>query len=176
MASHRASRAARLAAALIGAAFILTAPVAGAQPVITADLDGRPIKTVEVARYHCHDLDFPVVHCYGSDEKLTAAISLWDAKRALDLGVSPDALAAVYVRVYEHAGYSGASLAISSSNADLGSLGWNDRITSFISVGLAGKFYEHVAYRGSVYPFTVNQSVSNVGDAWNDRISSVWVP
>jgi len=128
--SHRAARAAGLAAACIAVALILTTPAAAAEPSLAADLDGNPIALVEVAQHHCHDFDRPRIHCFRSAAALDDAIAGWTAARPAD-GTSPsEALATLYVRVYEHQGYQGASLAISSSTTNLGSVGWNDRISS----------------------------------------------
>jgi hypothetical protein len=79
-----------------------------------------------------------------------------------------------YVRVFEHAGYDGASAYLSQSYDSLGDIGWNDRITSLRVVnGGSGSFYVHSGYSGGEYPFCCNQNVANVGPSWNDTFSSV---
>lgn len=48
---------------------------AASEPVIEADLGGRPIPAVEVGRYHCTDIDYPLIHCYRTAAELEAAMA-----------------------------------------------------------------------------------------------------
>jgi hypothetical protein len=87
---------------------------------------------------------------------------------------SPAALEAVnYVRIWEDAGQDGASMYLSQDYANLGSIYWNDRITSFKALnGESGVFHHDVGYE-TPYSFCCNQSVNKVGSTHNDKFSSV---
>ena len=170
----------RLALLVALAALLASAgPVAARDgPEIIADLEGRRIASSEVGEYHCHDLDFPRIHCFTSSAEVEAAV----AALGVDPGPAPagsasnDALAALatsYVRIFADANFAGSSAYLSVNYSNLGSIGWNDRISSFYGLSSArGEFREHVDYAGFTYGFCCNQQVSYVGDAYNDKFSS----
>src|SRR5439155_27186001 len=65
--------------ALITGVVLAVSPVAAvavdaAQNSLQADLDGKPLKPVEVGRYYCHDFDYPRIHCFGEAAELEAAV------------------------------------------------------------------------------------------------------
>jgi len=146
-----------------------TATAAEAPSMVTADLAGRPIELGSVASLHCHDLDFPRIHCFETTTARDAAIAA--AAGSLNrLG----ATAVSYVVVYEHASYGGASLVVSQDYSSLTFIGWNDRTSSFKAQnGETGSFHWDWLYGGGIpYNFCCNQNVSSLG-IWNDNISSV---
>jgi len=79
-----------------------------------------------------------------------------------------------YVRVYNDAGFDGASMVLSASYENLSTIGWNDRISSYKSVNAgSGVFSEHASGAGNDTSFCCNVNVSYVGAAKNDTFSSV---
>jgi hypothetical protein len=144
-------------------------------PVIEADLGGRSIPAVDVGRYHCDDIDFPRIHCYVTAAALEQAVARrLVAARPAGPGDLATAPAVTYVRIYADVNYAGASAYLSVAYDDLSVIGWNDRISSFKGqAGNGGTFFEHIYGGGFAYGFNANQNVSYVGDAYNDRFSSV---
>jgi hypothetical protein len=131
---------------------------------LSADLDGKPIPLVDVARYHCEDLDFPRIHCFET---------------AAEVGAAPGMLAAAqvgytYVTIYDGASFAGASLAISEDYDVLAALGWNDRVSSFRARNSeSGAFYTDWFHGGTGYAFCCNSQVPLLG-AYNNTFSSVY--
>lgn len=163
----------RVALGLAVAVALLVPPgvVAAAQPPagIMADLAGRPIELASVARYHCHDFDYPRIHCFATAEELGAAVGpVVEALGPLTV------TATNYVLIFEHSLYAGASMYVSQDYTVLAFIGWNDRISSFRALnGETGSFHWDWFYGGGTpYTFCCNQSVSSLG-SWNDAISSV---
>ncbi len=144
-------------------------------PVIEADLGGRSIPAVDVGRYHCDDVDFPRIHCYSTAAALEHAVASRLANaRSEGPGALATALTVTYVHIYADITYQGASAYLSVAYDDLSVIGWNDRISSFKGqTGNGGTFFEHIYGGGFAYGFNANQNVSYVGDAYNDRFSSV---
>ena len=168
----------RLLRVHISAVLVLAGTLLAPTPVtaseIRADLEGLPIAATSVGKFHCHDLDFPRIHCYSSASALETAVD--DAVGSAELPID-GVLAVSYVRIFESASFVGASAYLSQSYSDLRTIGWNDRISSFQALNsLSGRFFEHINYAGFVYSFCCNTQVSYVGDAYNDRFSSVSRP
>ena len=165
----------RQAALLLLAAVLLvppaTATAAEAPTGVEADLAGRPIELAHVAGLHCHDLDFPRLHCFETARARDAALTLEAGAGSLGpLG----ATATAYVTVFEHASYGGASMTVSQDYSTLAFIGWNDRISSFKALNSeTGNFYWDWLYGGGTpYTFCCNQNVPSLG-IWNDNISSI---
>jgi hypothetical protein len=140
---------------------------------IVADLDGRRISVSEIPDWFCHDLDFPLIHCYTTAAQLDAA--LHDAASGL-AGLAAGAAGMPYVYVYGDAGTLGPAYAVSQAWDNLSSIGWNDKISSFKALnGLSGHFATDAYNSGRLYPtFCCNTVVTYVGDFWNDQFSSVY--
>jgi hypothetical protein len=162
----------RLALASLMAAAMLNAPLtalAADEPTarLRAFLGDREIATSEAGRHHCHDLDHPVVRCYRSAAEAERAV----AER---LQQEASLLATNFVRVFEHASYNGASAYLSQNYSDLGSIGWNDRISSYrVLNGGSGTFHQPVSYSGIQLGFCCNDNVSSLSATYNDQFSSV---
>lgn len=148
---------------------------AASEPVIVADLGGRPIPALDVGRYHCEDLDFPRIHCYRTAAELEAAMARrLGAQMHVGTTAPATTLATSYVRIFADKGFQGASAYLSVPYDDLSVIGWNDRISSFQGqAGNGGTFFEHIYGGGFAYPFSAYQQVPYVGDVYNDRFSSV---
>ncbi len=141
-----------------------------------ADLEGTPIPLVEVGSWHCHDLDWPQIHCFRSEAALDAAV------QALERASAPTGASAAltpsgpYVEVFQDINYGGSSAIWSQAYADLGAIGWNDTISSFKGMGGSpvGHFAVDINDGGAHDAFTSSSLVPNVGSTWNDRFSSVY--
>lgn len=160
------------------AAVLLVSAAGAAQakpPASRATLDGEPIASSTVARWQCHDLAVPHIHCFRSIVSLRRDIRRYlDGGRARVGAPAVGILAVAYVRVYEDANYGGGSAYLSQDYTNLGTIGWNDRITSFkVLNGGSGTFREHAGPAGASYGFCCAQQVSNIGSTWNDAISAV---
>jgi hypothetical protein len=143
-----------------------SAPQSTAASGVTADLDGRSLSVAEIARFHCELIEYPRVHCFRTEEARDARV-----QSALRAGVT---LASGYVIAWQDAGFTGSSVTLTTDVSNLGSIGWNDRITSFKSIsGASGRFYEHASYLGVYYAFCCSVQVSNVGQTYNDKFSSL---
>jgi Beta/Gamma crystallin len=149
------------------------AATSAATPLVV-DLDGTRVSIGAVPSLHCHDLDTPVIRCFETEEALQADLA---PRISVTLGpTTARTLAASdpYVQLFQDADYNGASFVVSSNYPNLGTIGWNDKVTSFKGLnGYYGTFYQNASYRGSWYAFGPNQWTNNVGTAWNDQFSSV---
>lgn len=128
-----------------------------------ATLDGAPLPLSKVASYHCHDLRYPVITCFRDAD---------DRDRDM---LRPDVVDSLpYVRVFRDEDYGGLSYIISESEPNLGSIGWNDVITSFKSLNNGRpRFYEHASYGDPSWRWAAGAWVANVGIWANDKFSSV---
>lgn len=161
----------RSTVALALAAALLAPPAAwAAEPIarVTADLNGKAIELSAVGSYHCHDFDYPRIHCFTTADALGATV-----EAAFGV-VGPLGTTAVnYVLIFENAAYGGASMYVSQDYSALTFIGWNDRISSFKAQNSeTGSFYWDWLYGGTPYTFCCNQNVWSLG-IWNDNISSV---
>ena len=162
----------RAVAGLISVLLLVGSPAfpANADSGARATLDGQPLPLGQVGEYHCHDLYGPVITCYRTSAQLEAAV-----KGVMDERDGTKGVAAVsYVRIFEHVDRQGASMYVSADYTNLGSIGWNDRISSFQSVnGGAGKFYHDAQMYGVYYTFCCGVIVGYVGSTHNDKFTSV---
>lgn len=159
---------------IVALGMVLSSIAFGAAPAVATDLvvdlEGRAIPSTQASVYDCHDLDYPKIHCFRTSAELDSALAT--------RGVGPLATAATsgiaYIRVWEDASYQGNTILLSSPYPSLGAIGWNDKITSFQAQNSRhGEFYEHNNYAGFVYGFCCNSQVTNVGNFYNDKFSSV---
>jgi hypothetical protein len=166
---------------LASIALIVPSGVAASDPTIRADLDGRPIPAVQVGDWYCHDFDYPLIHCFRTEEELDAAVAslgyqpLGPSTSTNEGPASPTAALAVsYVHVYVDASYVGSSAYFSVNYSNLGVIGWNDKISSLVGLDSAiGRFFDGANYLGAIYAFCCNSAVPYVGDYFNDKFSSV---
>jgi hypothetical protein len=153
--------------------------VSASEPIMRADLEGKPIRLVEVGNWYCHDFDYPSIHCFRTAAELDLAVANLGiellAPNEDAIGSSPAVVSALsYVRVFVDAGYGGSSAYFSVNYSNLGLIGWNDKISSYVALNsLSGQFWENTSYWGLLDSFCCNQLVSYVGDAYNDKFSSV---
>jgi len=162
LASHRASFVVAMAIVMLVAAPMTPVARASSPVVLTADLDGKMIDLTTVGTLHCHDFDYPRIHCFETADALATAIAPTLAAAAIN-----------YVAVFDGTSYGGASMFMTQDYSVLSLIGWNDRISSFKGLnGQAGTFYTDWFYGGSSWSFCCNQNVSSLG-SFNDTFSSV---
>ncbi|MBI3747334.1 MAG: hypothetical protein HY262_00570 [Chloroflexi bacterium] len=156
-------------AAFASASGLPAVPVAAAStpPIAHAVLDGRPLALADVYRYHCHDRSYPLIRCFLDPaqrdlDELAAA-----SAAELSTSVSP------YVRWYADRDLLGASFDATNPYSNLGDVGWNDKISSFSPYpGGHPRWSQDIGYGGTRWDWGT-APVSYVGDAANDRFSSV---
>lgn len=156
-----------VAALLLGASVVGGAvPAATADGGLTAVLEGRRIRLDEVASHQCHDLEYPHIRCFETTEARDADIE----SAAESLGLT----SLLYVTFYRDENYGGPSYSASNPIPNLGTVGWNDTITSFISEnGQRPRFYSDAGYVTPSWRWAAGAAVANVGSGANDRSSSV---
>jgi hypothetical protein len=138
------------------------AAAAGAEPVLTATLDGRPIPLEEVGKHYCDDFAYPIIRC--------SSVALFvEARATLALLLT----SVSYVTIYEHSWYSGAFMHVSQDYGALVLIGWSDKISSFKGRNSeTGTFYTDWFYGGSWWTFCCNQQTGSLG-SFNDTFSSI---
>jgi hypothetical protein len=86
--------------------------------------------------------------------------------QALSAGVT-------YVTIYDLTGYWGAYMHVSEDYTVLATIGWNDRISSYIARNYeSGSFYTDWFYSGTQWNFCCNGSVYDLG-GFSNTFSSV---
>jgi len=93
---------------------------------VSADLSGVPIGIEDIARYHCHDLDYPRMRCFETVDALVLEL-----ERRLSAGpgfgrASDSPLGTLAVNLFRGARY---DFCCNVQVAWIGSA-WNDRISS----------------------------------------------
>jgi len=149
-------------------------PAVSAAGPIRAVMDGKPISLEQARSLSCHDFDFPVLTCFATAVEMEAAAA---ARAGSGAGASTAPLAAAttgYVIVYVDGAYSGNARALSQDYSYLGTIGWNDVISSLRSYGATGQFWENAPSGGFEYLFYPTSQVSYVGDYYNDKFSALY--
>jgi hypothetical protein len=115
-----------------------------------------------------------VLTCFASAAEMeeAAAARASSGAKASDAPLAP--AATVYVIVYVDGAYSGAARALSQDYTYLGTIGWNDVISSLRSYGATGHFWENAPSGGFEYLFYPTTQVSYVGDYYNDKFSALY--
>ena len=167
----------RLRAAVVAAMCLATIAVCPsgvtADDGLTAVMDGQAIPMAEAAALSCHDFDYPVLTCFATASAMEADAARRAATASQRSDGSARVLTSGYVTVFEDGGYGGAALSIFHNYSNLGTVGWNDRISSLISYGATGHFYQNAPPSGWIYYFYSSSHFSYVGDYYNDKFSSV---
>lgn len=160
-----------LRASLVALMFLVATPaslVAASAP--RAELAGRPLPLHQVANYHCHDFEYPIIRCFTSSAALESDVtSVLASTRAVS------AQAVTYVRVWDLTWYAGYSMFISQNYGNLGSIGWNDRISSYVAQnGESGEFFTNAYGGGAIDSFCCSQSAPTLSSTFNNAFSSVY--
>jgi hypothetical protein len=176
--SRRLSRA--IAAALFLA--IATAPsgiayAASPGQALLATLDGGQVPLAVAAQYHCHDLIAGQLTCFSNPEQRDEAVALLGPQGSTAAGETMPLSPNGYVVAYVDASYRGGSVVLSHDYDNLGDIGWNDRISSYlVYTTMQGTFSTDAYQNGSHQSFCCLLPVAYVGDFFNDRFSSVDIP
>jgi hypothetical protein len=150
----------------------LSAPATAAS--VRGVLGDRSIALADVTRYHCHDAAHPVIRCFESARQAKLAFLAALGTGRPEASAPLEVLAITYIRVFVHTNYQGSSIYLSQDYEDLGSIGWNDVISSYRPMNSqSGTMYEHVLRGGRIKNFCCNANVSNIGDWMNDRTSAI---
>ncbi len=163
--------------ALVGVWTVSATTTATDPMALSAELDGRPIALGDVSRYFCHDRAYPVIHCFGTaperDQDLELAGAAAKPAPGGDSAEATTAAAYPYVRWFLDANFGGPSFDASIAYSDLGIVGWNDRISSFSTYqGGHPRWWRDIGFTGGSWDWGTT-SVPYVGDAANDKFSSV---
>ena len=127
-------------------------------------LEGMSIPVSTVPEHHCHDTAWPVITCFRDSAERDADIAWSGTTR----------MAPAYAVVYVDADYGGGSIAIVSDYPNLGTIGWNNKISSFTSPnGGHPKFWDGANYGPPSWQWAAGASVAYVGDSRNDKFSSM---
>jgi len=131
---------------------------------LEARLGDKIIPLKDVSRYFCHDRGYPTIECFTVAGDRDA-----DASRE-----SYGALSSSFVVFYADEAYRGLNYEAWNAIPDLGSIGWNDMVSSFKSVN-AGRprWFSDSGYGYPSWRWAAGAWVSNVGAAANDKLSSV---
>lgn len=136
-----------------------------ARPSLRADLDGAPINPVNVGTHFCHDFAFPQIHCFSTAADLEAAV----APIVNTAGVN-------WVAGFDYTSFQGPYMYFSQNYSVLATIGWNDRISSYIAVNSqSGRFWTDWFFSGTSYSFCCNQQIPSLG-SYNNTFSSVSQP
>lgn len=164
-------------AAAILLSITVVAPAQGAS--LTVTLDGASTSLAEARSYHCHDLTRSQLTCFRSPTARDRAVADLLAGGAHRSGPSRLSLTSGngYVIAYAAITYGGASVVLSQDYGNLGTIGWDNIISSYkVFTNLTGAFYENAWYGGRTQYFCCYTNVSYVGDAYNDIFTSIDLP
>ena len=159
------------ALAAVPAAAVARTPPANGVVVLLGDTVIEPHTAVD---YACHDRDYPIIRCFRSpaeraEEQARAAASTSataDGSTAEALG-----LLSPYVRWYRDAGFSGPSFEAYDPYRDLGVIGWDNQISSFMPLnGGHPVWWSGSGFTGTRWDWGTG-SVGSLGLA-NDQFSS----
>ncbi len=124
----------------------------------------------KVAGSHCLSIEPRQLDCYATAHDRDVAI-----ERRMTLASS--ALASGYVVAYENISYGGASVVLSGDQPNLGSIGWNNRISSYkVFTSATGYFHQGLNYAGLAQSYCCFSTISYVGNSFNDTFSSFSLP
>lgn len=139
---------------------------------LEATLDGTPIPLTAVAALACHDFEYPVITCFESVDDMNAAV----ARHAQDGPRSGTSLASVsggYVTAFDQVNYGGSNpKVLSTDQAWLALIGWNDVTSSFKSSGATGRWWEHSPSGGLLYSYGATTQVAVLSSTYNNKFSA----
>lgn len=143
---------------------------------VRAIADGASISLELASRMSCYDFDHPVLTCFATASEMEAAAAARAGRQTTPTVPGGNAPATSgYVVVYENGAFGGAAQAISQDYGYLGTISWNDRISSLKSYGASGHFTENAPTGGFSYDFYATSQYTYVGDYYNDKFSAVYL-
>lgn len=180
MAGRHDLRARLVSAWAIVAIFALTglpvpAAAGTANSTTIAYFGAQRIALRDVAQFHCHDRDYPVVRCFLTpDERMSEEAIVAAAEGP---GVAPVGTAFLnpYVRWYRDADFAGPSYEAYYAVPNLAAIGWDNLISSFTPLnGGHPLWWTGANQTGNKWDWGT-AAVGNLGSA-NDQFSSVVKP
>jgi hypothetical protein len=137
---------------------------------LTADLDGRPIKTQSVGAYYCHDFDYPHIHCYSTPAALEAEVGSGETGTYVMTAGASD-----YLTVYSEPMFGGSYAHLAQNYDGLWAIGWNDRISSFkVRNNASGWFFQDWYGGGWKYAFCCDAQATGLSGSYDNQFSSVY--
>lgn len=166
-----------MSSVVLAAALVATPTAAASRSVLTV-VDGQPSSIADATGFHCHDLVRFELQCFRTETARDAAVVTLLAARAAEGRLEPfGATSTGYVVAYAAISYGGNSVVLSQNYANLGSIGWDNIISSYkVFTSATGRFYENASFGGRYQAYCCFTNVSYVGDALNDRFSSFTLP
>lgn len=154
--------------------------------VVTATYKGQPIDPSLASHYFCHTRDYPVVRCFASQAEVDNDLGLVEPTAPGEAGmtqssadetvggVAPDFPPGVaYTIAYWDSNYGGTALTVYGALWSLGTLGWNDSISSIKSVNCGvPRYYVDANYGGAYWQNGCDSWSPNLA-SYNDTFSSV---
>jgi hypothetical protein len=145
---------------------------------------GQLIPLVEVAQHHCHDRATLTIHCFDTEEERDQdandqgqsedGVAVGAGALSVSASISLSLQSVIYVIWYEDADYDGSSFSASGPVPNLGTFGWNNRISSFKSTnGGRPKWWDSTYYQGAGWQWGISAWVPYVGDNLDNRFTSV---
>jgi hypothetical protein len=171
----RLSVALAVGAVVMSAGSSIAASPAGAHPSraeLSATLEGHAIPLTAVAALPCHDFEYPIIRCFRSADGLLAAVAShagYDPRTGTSLAVASTG----YVTAYDQFNYGGSNpKVLSTDQAWLALIGWNDVTSSFKSFGARGRWWEHSPSGGLVYSYGTTTQVPVLSSTYNNKFSA----
>lgn len=160
------------------AVILAASPSAAAEPDrLRAFLDGQPATVSYAAAYYCHDLRSGVLECYKDAADRDNAVAKMLGSEVSEVLGTLGSASTGYVIVWADPSYAGSSAVLSQDYANLGSIGWNDRISSYkVYTTYTGAFYDQANYQGLTQYYCCFSQVSYVGAPYNNIFSSFNLP
>ena len=139
---------------------------------LSASMEGSPIFLSAVAASPCHDFEYPIIRCFRSLERLMAAVESRE-RRDRQVARSAATASAGYVIAYDFYNYAGTNpKVLSSDQAWLVFIGWNDVTSSFKSFGATGRWWENSPNGGFVYSYGSSTQVPVLSSTYNNKFSA----
>jgi hypothetical protein len=168
----------QVAVGLALASLAVAAPVEASSTSTRPLADGAGSAIGRGTELHCHDLSPSGLQCFGSAADRDLAVREISASSLVaDRAFPAGATSTGYVIAYAAISYGGNSVVLTQNYANLGTIGWNDIISSYkVFTSLTGRFYENTSYGGLLQQYCCFSNVYYVGDIYNDRFSSFTLP
>jgi hypothetical protein len=130
---------------------------------LAADLDGKTIALAEVGNWYCHDFSWPKIHCFSTGPQLELAVASFTSTSSI-----------TYMTVYDYTTYQGPYMYFSQDYTVLATIGWNDRVSSFIvHNSQSGVFWTDWFYTGTRFTWCCNQGWASLG-SYDNVFSSIY--
>ena len=152
-------------ASLVGPAGAVASSPHARTTGLRADLNGVPIELSSVGSYFCHDFAYPQIHCFTRASALEAATAPIIAASGVN-----------WVAGFDFTSFQGPYMYFSQNYSVLATIGWNDRISSYIALNnQSGRFWTDWFFSGTSYGFCCNQQIPSLG-SFDNTFSAISQP